>query len=35
MERGKDTYACSDDIGDVRGVGSYGRLLSVNDLPWG
>jgi len=27
-----DAYACSNNIGDVRRVGSYGSLLSVDDL---
>ena len=29
-----DTYPCSDNICNVRRVGSHRRLLCVNDLPW-
>lgn len=31
---GEDTYTCSDDICNVGRVGSYRRLLSVDDLAW-
>jgi hypothetical protein len=31
---GGDTHACSDNVGNVRRAGSYGRLLGVDDLPW-
>ena len=31
---GGDTYACSDNVGNIRRVGSHRRLLRVDDLPW-
>jgi hypothetical protein len=32
LEYGEDTYACPDNIGNVRRVGSYGGLLRVDNL---